>query len=129
MPSLVLPVTPSLSCAMSVVVSCFVVLSSWVLLAQPVVVSGASAGVGKPSFQTLRTCGACVAVSGYGWCPIARKCSPGYPSKGPSACRGDETDFARDAAPEADGRLKEKLQDDERGFHLAILFYNLPVRS
>jgi hypothetical protein len=96
-------------------------MAIWVALAGPAPTAAADS---RPLFQGIRDCATCVAVPGYGWCPLARRCSPGYPGKAGS-CRGGETDFARSAVLSADDRLKEALQDDERVFNMVVLYHNL----
>jgi len=95
------------------------------LLVASVLCSGLPCGTAEvPPYQLLRNCESCVAVKGYGWCPIARRCSPGYPGKAGS-CRGDETDFSRAAAFAADAGLKDALQEQDRAFSMAVLFHNV----
>ena len=93
----------------------------WLALAGPALTVAADS---RPPFQGIRDCATCVAVPGYGWCPLARRCSPGYPGKAGS-CRGGETDFARSAVLSADDRLKEALQDEVRVYNMAVLYHNI----
>lgn len=82
-----------------------------------------------PPFASIRDCQSCVAVPGYGWCPLARRCSPGYPGKSATSCRGDESDHARASVTPGDDRLKELLQEEERAFNIAVLYFNVETHS